>query len=175
MSQNQSAEGLTRAILKLILVAACVTAPVFVFGEGFEAKYIGRVAKSNGSCIVLCVALLKLLRDGRQVLVARLLVFGLLALVGGLAWFNGERVHVNVINFVLVTLLASSLCDRRVLGIVATIAAVEMVAIAWTRPFLEQGKDLAEARFEAIVQFLPTFLVVTTILWMRTRQADQDA
>ena len=149
-----------------MLFAACVTAPVFVFGEGFEAKYVGRVAASNGLCVLLCLVLLRLLKTGRVLLVGKIFVFGLLALVGGLAWFNGERVHVNVVNFVLVAVLAASVASRGVLLVITAFAAVEMVAIAWTRPFPEAGHDLGEARFEAIAQFLPTFLVISVILWL---------
>lgn len=166
MTTDTSA-SLTRTLVRLILVAAVVTAPVFLFGEGFEAKYLGRVALSNGLCIALCVGLLQLLNRGKHELAGSLLVLGLMALVGGLAWANGERVHVNVVNFVLVAVLAGAIGSRRLLGLVAGISAVEMVGIAWTRPFAEAGKDLGEARFEAIVQFLPTYLVVVVVLWLR--------
>ena len=56
---------LTAPLLKLVLAAAVVTAPVFLFGEGFEAKYIGRVAVSNGLCALLCLGLLSLVARGR--------------------------------------------------------------------------------------------------------------
>ena len=160
---------LTRSLTLLILVAAVVTAPVFIYGEGFEAKYIGRVAASNGTCVLLCLGILRLLKQGRAALAANLLVLGLLALVGLLAWFNGERVHVNVVNFVLVAVLASALAGRSLLGLTVLVSAVEMIAIAWTRPFPDAGKTLAEARFEAIAQFLPTYLVIATILFLRPR------
>ena len=163
---SPSSTTLVRTLLRLILVAAVVTAPVFVFGEGFEAKYVLRVAASNGLCILLCLGLLGLLRRGHTELVARLFVFGLLALVGALAWFNGERVHVNVVNFVLIAVLAAVLQGGRMLLVVALLSALEMVAIAWTRPFPEPGHELGEARFEAIAQFLPTYLVIVTILWL---------
>lgn len=166
--QDAPVPRLVRTLLQLILVAAVVTAPVFVFGEGFEAKYVTRVALSNGLCILLCLVLLRMLRKGQAELVARLFVGGLLALVGGLAWFNGERVHVNVVNFVLIAVLAAVSTDRRVLMLVGLVSAVEMVAIAWTRPFAEPTQELGEARFEAIAQFLPTYLVILAILWLRT-------
>jgi hypothetical protein len=158
---------LTANLVRVILIAAVVTAPIFLFGEGFEAKYIARVAASNGLCVLLCLVLLRLLKTGQESLAALLLVFGLLALVGGLAWFNGEPVHVNVINFVLVAVLASAAADRRVLVIAALLSTIEMVAIAWDRPLMKAGHGLAEARFESIVQFLPTYLVVVAILWLR--------
>lgn len=161
---------LTRTLVHLILLAAVVTAPVFVFGEGFEARYIGRVAATNGPCVLLCLGLLWLLNQGRHELAGRLLVLGLMVLVGGLAWAGGERVHVNVINFVLIAVLASAVTTRRLLALVAGISVVEMVAIAWTRPFVEAGHELGEARFEAIAQFLPTYMVVVTVLWLRTER-----
>lgn len=167
---DDSRAALTRTLVRLVLFAAVLTAPIFLFGEGFEAEYVGRVALSNGVCALLCLGLLRLLASGRHELAGALLVMGLMALVGGLAWFNGERVHVNVVNFVLVAVLAGAIGSRRLLGLVAGLSAVEMSAIAWTRPFAEAGKDLGEARFEAIVQFLPTYLVVVTVLWLRAER-----
>ncbi|MEM9378802.1 MAG: hypothetical protein AAGB93_02555 [Planctomycetota bacterium] len=162
-------DPLLRVILRLVLGAAIVTAPLFLFGEGFEAEYVGRVAASNGACAALCVGLLALERRGRARLAAQLLVGGLLALVGLLAWINGEPVHVNVINFTLVTVLASALLDGRAVAVVATLCALEMTALAWTRPLERAGADLAEQRFESIVQILPTFVVVAWILAIRSR------
>ncbi|MEM9801756.1 MAG: hypothetical protein AAGA20_15630 [Planctomycetota bacterium] len=164
-----SDDPLLRAILKLILAAAVLTAPLFVFGEGFETESIGSVAASNGACAVLCLGLLALERRGRARFAAQLLVGGLLLLVGALAWTNGEPVHVNVINFTLVTVLASALLDRRAVVITAVLCAAEMAAIAWTRPMERAGADLAEARFESLVQILPTFAVVAAILAIRAR------
>ena len=145
-----------------------MTAPIFLFGEGFEAKYIGRVAASNGLCAALCLGLLALIRRGRVELAGTLLVYGLFALVGTLAWVNGEPVQVNVINFTLVVVLASAIARPRDLVLVGVLAAIEMTAIAWQRPAEEisVGKDLAEMRFESIVQFLPTFCVVVGVLWL---------
>lgn len=171
---NHSDDGgaLTKALVKLILVAAVVTAPIFLFGEGFEAKYVSRVAASNGLCAALCFGLLGLLKRGRTGLAASLLVYGLLGLVGTLAWINGEPVHVNVINFTLVVVLASAIAGPRDLLVTGAFAATEMVAIAWTRPaeYLNEGKDMAEARFESVVQFLPTFCVVVGVLWLTRRR-----
>ena len=165
--------ALTRALVLLVLAAAVLTAPVFLFGEGFEAEYVGRVAASNGACVLLCLGLLALQKRGRARLAAQLLVGGLMALVGVLAWVNGEPPHVNVINFTLVVVLASAVGSARDLLIAGVVAAVEMTAIAWTRPSPHLGaeKDLAELRFEGIVQFLPTFLVVVGVLWLARRPA----
>lgn len=161
---------LLRAILRLILVAAVLTAPIYVLGETLDATVVARVAASNGLCIVFCWGLLRVLRGGRTELVANALVFGLLALVGSLAWSNGERVHVNVINFVLIAVLASVIASRWVLATCALLSAAEMIAIAVRRPFPETGQGAAEASFEAIIQFLPTYLVIVVALWLRTRR-----
>lgn len=173
---SSSSHALTTALVRLILAAAVLTAPVFLFGEGFEAKYIGRVAASNGLCAVLCLALLALIRRGRVELAGTLLVYGLFALVGTLAWVNGEPVHVNVINFTLVAVVASAIASPRDLGVVGLLGAIEMVVIAWQRPaaaLSQQAaatKDLGELRFESIVQFLPTFCVVVGVLWLARRR-----
>lgn len=165
-------DAFLRTLLRLILAAALLTAPLFLFGEGFEAKYVGRVALSNGACALLCLALLALVRRGKGALAGSLLVWGLALLVGSLAWGNGEPAHVNVINFVLVTLLASVLGSRREVLLLGALSALEMGVIAWQRPLMPPGKDLAEARFESLVQILPTFLVVVAILWLRAGMAE---
>ena len=170
--QETPAGGLTKALVRLILAAAVLTAPVFLFGEGFEAKHVWRVAASNGLCAALCLGLLGLIRRGRVELAGTLLVYGLLALVGILAWVNGEPVSVNVINFTLVAVLGSAIAPLRDLLIVGGLAAIEMTAIAWYRPAssLLESKGLAELRFESIVQFLPTFCVVIGVLGLTCRQ-----
>ena len=81
--------------------------------------------------LVLVVLAAAVLTAPVFLLAARLLVFGLLALVGALAWTNNESVHVNVVNFVLVTVLAAALLDGGGLLLVAVPAACLMVAIAW--------------------------------------------
>ncbi len=169
-ASDADSDRLLHLLLRVILVAAVVSAPLFLFGEGFEAEYLGRVAASNGACVVLCVALLALAKRGRSELAARALVGGLMLLVGGLAWTNGEPVHVNVINFVLVTVLASVLLSRNAVALVAAFSAGEMALLGWTRPLMGDGRDLAEARFESLVQILPTFLVVSVVLWLSARR-----
>ena len=166
---------LTRQLLRLVLVAAIATAPLFCFAEGFEARHLCRVAASNGGAALLCLVLLRVLRSGRVALAGGALVYGLLALVAGLAWSNGEEIHQNVVNFVLVTLLAGVLLGRRALLIVAPIAALVMAAIAWRQAHAAPGEELIEARFESIAQFLPTYAVITLVLWLRERPAEPRA
>jgi hypothetical protein len=166
VSETREARGtLTRRLLVVVLVAAVATAPVFLFAERFAARNVGRVAASNGAAALLCLVLLWILRRGHAAAVGRALVFGMLALVVALTWTNGEPVHQNVVNFVLVTVLASVLLGRRALLAVAAVAALAMVAIAW-----RQGGE-AEARFESIAQFLPTYAVITLVLWLREAPA----
>jgi hypothetical protein len=163
---------LTRRLLRVVLVAALATAPLFLFAEGFEARHVGRVAASNGGAALLCLVLLRVLRRGHVAPVGRALVFGLLALVAGLASTNGEEVHQNVVNFVLVTVLASVLLGRRPLLVVAAIAALVMAAIAWQQAHAAAGEELLEARFESISQFLPSYAVITLVLWFREAPAE---
>ena len=160
---------LVRALVLVVLAAAVLTAPVFLVAEELDREHVLRVLASNGLCALLCVGLLALLRQGRAELAARLLVFGLLALVGSLAWTNGESVHVNVVNFVLVTVLAAALLDGAGLLLVALPATCLMVAIAWKQATPRVGEELAEARVESIVQFLPTYAVIVLVLWLQRR------
>lgn len=163
---------LTRALVRTILIAAVVSAPVFLLAEEFAAEHVGRVAASNGVTALGCLALLGMLRAGRVESAARVLVFGLLTLVASLAWTNGEPVHVNVINFALVTVLASVLLGRRTLLAVGAVCAALMVGIAWRNALPTAGEEPFEARLEAIAQFLPTYAVVVGVLWLRERFAE---
>jgi hypothetical protein len=165
----ESRARLTRQLLLLVLAAAVATAPLFLFAEGFAARHCGRVAASNGGAALLCLVLLRALRGGHVARVGGALIFGLLALVCALAWSNGEDVHQNVVNFVLVTVLASVLLGRRALPVVAAVAALVMAAIAWKQARAAPGEALFEARFESIAQFLPTYAVITLVLWLRER------
>ncbi|MCP3915646.1 MAG: hypothetical protein GY711_08835 [bacterium] len=72
----ESRAALTRALVLLVLTAAIVTAPVFLFAEGFDARSVRRVLASNGMCVALCLTLLALLRRGQRELAARILVGG---------------------------------------------------------------------------------------------------
>lgn len=164
---------LTRALVLVVLAAAVLTAPVFLVAEELDREHVLRVLASNGLCALLCVGLLGLLRRGRAELAARLLVFGLLALVGALAWTNGEDVHINVVNFVLVTVLAAALLDGAGLLMVAVPAACLMVAIAWKQAAPRGGEELVEARVESILQFLPTYCVIVLVLWLQRRASER--
>lgn len=161
---------LVRALLWIVLAAAVLTAPVFLFAESFDREHVVRVALSNGLAAALCAGLLVWSRRGHADAVGRVLVFGLLALVASLAWSNGEDVHVNVVNFVLVTVLASVLTERRVLLGVAVLSAAAMCAIAWKQAVPPAGEELVEARLESIAQFLPTYAVIVWVLALRERR-----
>ena len=162
---------LTRDILRVVLAAALVTAPVFLIAEGVSWEHAWRVAASNGVCIVLCAGLLALVRSGRAHLAAQILVYGLLALVAALASTNGEPVHVNVVNIVLVSVLSSALLPRTHLIPVGWIGATVLVGIALHQAHERGGEGLLEESFEPIVQFLPTYLVILTVLWLRSSEA----
>jgi len=167
--RNERRVRLTRALLLGVLVAAVATAPLFTLAEGFDAAHVGRVALSNGGAALLCLFLLLVLRRGHVAAVGRALVFGLLLLVGALASTSGEDVHVNVVNFVLVALLAGLLTSRRELLLVALLSTVAMVAIAWRQAPVAPGAEPLEARCESIAQFLPTYLVIVFVLWLAAR------
>lgn len=165
---------LTRALVCLLLGAALVTAPLFLFAEGFSGESLRRVGLSNGAVVVLCWLLLGWLARGRVELAAHVLVFGLFLIVAGLVWTNGEPVHVNVVNFVLVLVLASTLTERRSLALLTLASAFEMCLVAWRQARASGGESLSEARLESIVQFLPSFLVIAAILALRTRPTKSE-
>ena len=166
---------LTRELLQLVLVAALVTAPVFLGVETLDREHVLRVVAANGVVAALCAGLLLVLRKGHGALVRRVLVFGLLGVVGVLSWVNGEDVHVNVVNFVLVTVLTSVLLGRAGLVGVAVPAAILMCGIAAKQASAGRPAELLEARLEAIAQFLPTYAVLVLVLWLRDRQTEAAA
>jgi len=160
---------LIRSLLRLILAAALLSAPVFLFAEEFDGEAVVRVLLSNGVCAVGCWGLLRLVARGHGQVAARALVLGLFTLVAGLASTNGEAVHVNVINFMLVTVLAAVTLGPRALLLAGAASALVMLGIAWSTATPRPGEDLLEARLEAIVQFLPTWCVVVGVLWLHLR------
>jgi len=162
---------LTRAILWLILIAALLSAPIFLFAEDFDAKHALLVLGSNGVCVLLCGILLRRLNQERANTCARILVLGIFGLVAYLASTNGEDIHVNVINFTLATLLASVLMGRKYLLAIALASSSTMVWIAWQQALPIPGEELFEVRLESIAQFLPTYLVVVSILWLAESSA----
>ena len=172
---------MTVALLWLVLAAALVTAPIFLIAEGLDRTHVLRVLESNGVTALLCGSLLAAHRRRRVrslAGIARLLVFGLLGLIGWLAWTNGEPVHVNVINFVFVTVLASALLGKRELLLVAAVSAALLCAIAMRQTSIASsggGEHDLEPRLESIGQFLPTYAVTVAILWLQKRSAAPDS
>ena len=164
-------EQLTRQLLLLVFVAAVLTAPVFLFAEGWSVEHLLRVIASNGATALLCALLLGALRRGHAEWVGRGLVFGMLALVAVLAWTNGEAVHVNVVNFVFVTVLASVLLSRAALLVVAVLSALVLTGIALKQPQTGLADAALDERLESIGQFLPTYTVIVLVLWLRERAA----
>jgi len=157
---------LTRAILRLILIAALLSAPIFLFAEDFDAHHALLVLGSNGVCTLLCAILLRGLNQQRARICGHILVLGIFALVAYLASTNGEDVHVNVINFTLATVLASVLMGRNYLLAIALASSIAMTWIAWQQAVPVVGEEIFEVRLESIAQFLPTYLVVVSILWL---------
>ena len=168
-------ERLTKLALQLVLAAALVTAPIFLFAEEFDRTHVLRVLGSNGVTALLCGTLLVMLRRRRIAWIEHLFVFGLLALVSLLAATNGEPIHTNVVNFVFVTVLAGVLLDRGGLLVCAICAAAAMIAITWILPPPAGRPDPIEARLEAIAQFLPTYSVIVLVLAFGRKRTKPDA
>ncbi len=153
-------------VLKLILGAAIITAPLYLVGETFDLSHAGRVLLINGSTAAAAVILLLLVQRGYGRLVSALTVWGVYALVTWLAATSGEPIHVNVVNFVLVLVLANLLCSGRAVAIVTLASATAMVGIAYHQSLIATGGQGREVFVEAVVQFLPQFTIITLLLRM---------
>ena len=159
-----------RAVLKLILVAAIVTAPLYVVGETFDLSHARRVLTINGATAVGALVLLLLVRRGWAHLAGVLSVFALFTLISWLAATNGESIHVNVVNFVLVLVLANLLLNGRGVAVVTVACAGVMAGIAYHQSRMARGPDGTELFIEAIVQFLPQFILIALFLRMTSRK-----
>jgi hypothetical protein len=95
-----------------------------------------------------------------------LTVWGLYTLVSWLAATSGEPIHVNVVNFVLVLVLANLLCSGRAVAIVTLACATAMVGIAYHQPLMTTGGHGKELFVETVVQFLPQFIFIALPLRM---------
>lgn len=153
--------------LKIILVAAIVTAPLYVIGETFDLSHLWKVAMINGGTALAAVMLLSLVQRGHVRLVSELAVWGLLVLIAWLAATNGEPIHVNVVNFVLVLVLANLLLGGRGVVFVAIACAVAMTGVAYHQSAMTKGLEGNEVFVETIVQFLPQFILIAVLLKWR--------
>jgi len=153
-------------ILKIILAAAMITAPLYVLAEG--VTHLWRVLVVNGGTTVGMWVLLLLVQRGHVRLVSRLAVWGLLGLVSWLAWANGEPIHVNVVNFVAVLVLAHVLLSPRSVVFVGAACALAMTGIAYRQSLVLPSRE-ANGFVETVVQFLPQLILITVLLRMRSR------
>lgn len=153
-------------VLKLILAAAIITAPLYIVGESFDLSHAGRVLLINGGTAVAAVILLLLVQRGYGRLVSIGAVSGLYTLITWLAATNGEPIHVNVVNFVLVLVLANLLCSGRAVAIVTLACATAMVGIAYHQLVMATGGQDREMFVETVVQFLPQFIFMAVLLRM---------
>ena len=158
-------------VLKLILGAAIITAPLYVVGETFDLSHAGRVLLINGGTAAAAIILLLLVQRGYGRLVSGLTVWGLYALVTWLAATSGEPIHVNVVNFVLVLVLANLLCSGRAVSIVTLACATAMVGIAYHQSLVATGGQGREVFVETVVQFLPQFVFIALLLRMTSARA----
>ena len=159
-------------VLKLILAAAIVTAPLYIVGETFDLSHAGRVLLINGGTAAAAVILLLLVQRGYGRLVSILTVSGLYALITWLAATSGEPIHVNVVNFVLVLVLANLLCSGRAVPIVTLACATAMVSIAYNQSLMATGGQGREVFVETVVQFLPQFIFMAVLLRMTSARAN---
>ncbi len=170
-STAQGKASLT-TVLKLILAAAIVTAPLYVVGESFDLSHAGRVLLINGGTAAVAVILLLLVQRGYGRLVSILTVSGLYALITWLAATSGEPIHVNVVNFVLVLVLANLLCSGRAVAIVTLASATAMAGIAYHQSLMATGGQGREVFVETVVQFLPQYIFIAVLIRMTSAKAN---
>ena len=159
-----------RAVLKLILVAAILTAPLYVVGETFDLSHARRVLMINGGTAVGALALLLLVRRGRAQLAGGLSVLALFILISWLAATSGESIHVNVVYFVLVLVLANLLLNGRGVAAVTVACASAMAGIAYHQSLMAKGAAGNEMFIQAVIQFLPQFILIALFLRMTSRK-----
>lgn len=162
-STLQAADRL-KTVLKIILVAAIATAPLYVFGETFDLSHLWKVVMINGGTALAAMALLLLVHRGHVRLVSAFAVWGLLALISWLAATNGEQIHVNVVNFVLVLVAANLLLRTPGVLLVAFACAIAMTGIAYHQATMAKGPVGNEVFVETIVQFLPQYILIAMLL-----------
>ncbi len=160
-----------RAVLRLVLIAAIITAPLYVVGETFDVSHAWRVLIINGGTAMGALALLLLVRRGRAQLAGMLSVLALFTLVSSLAATTGESIHVNVVNFVLVLVLANLLLNGRGVAVVTVACASVMAGIAYHQSLMAKGPEGNEMFIGAVVQFLPQFILIALFLRMTSRKA----
>ena len=82
---------------------------------------------------------------------------------------NGESIHINVVNFSLVLVLAHFLLHRDG-AIVATAACLlTMTAIAYHQSVIENPSNTQEIFVGTVVQFLPQFILIAFLLRLMYR------
>lgn len=85
-------------------------------------------------------------------------------MVASLAATNGESIHINVVNFSLVLVLAHFLLHRDG-AIVATVACLlTMTAIAYHQSVIANPSNTQELFVGTVVQFLPQFILIAFLL-----------
>lgn len=163
------ATGRLTIALKILLFAAIATAPLYLVGESFDLSHVWRVTLTNGGTALAAFVLLVLVRRGHIRIASNVAVWGLFALIASLAATNGEPIHVNVVNFSLVLVLAHFLL-RRDGALVATIAcALAMTVIAYNQALVASPGNAHEIFVETIVQFLPQFILIAFLLRLMSR------
>ena len=153
-----------KIVLKTILFAAIVTAPLYMFGEAFDLSHLWKVVMINGGTALAAMTLLLLVQRGNVRLLSELAVWGLAALISWLAATNGEPILVNVVNFVLVLVLANLLLGGRSVVLVAFACAVAMTGVAYQQSPMTKGLAGNEVFVETVVQFLPQFTLIAVLL-----------
>ena len=165
-----------QVILKIILAAAVVTLPVFSLSEEISWAHFLRVLLINGGTALVVLVLLKLNQNGYERSVSAALVWGLFALIAGLAATNGEPITTNVINFTIVLVVANLLLSGTQITIVSVACVAAMVAIAYLQSKqIVVAKEAGDSFAATLSEFVAQFVIVAILIRQLSRRVEAAA
>ncbi|MEO6021931.1 MAG: hypothetical protein ABIP64_02215 [Burkholderiales bacterium] len=162
-----------QTILKIILVAAVATLPIFALSEEISLAHFMRVLAINGGTAFVAFVLLRLTKNGYERPISIVLVWGLFALIAGLAATNSEPIAINIVNFVIVLVVANLLLNGFHITIVSLACVAAMVAIAYMQSkSMIAVKEQSDNLMEVLSEFVPQFIVVAVLLRLLSLRAE---
>jgi hypothetical protein len=162
-----------KIILKIILAAAVVTFPIFSLSEEISWVHTLRVLLINGGTIIVALVLLKLTQRGYGRSVGAGLVWSLFALIAGLAATNGEPIATNVVNFIIVLIVANLLLSGLQITLVSVACVAAMVVIAYLQSKqIVVAKEVGDSFAATLSEFVAQFIIVAILIRLLSRRVE---
>lgn len=163
-------------ILKILLAAAIVTLPIFSLSEEISWAHFLRVLLINGGTAIAVLILLRLTQKGYERPVSAALVWGLFALIAGLAATNGEPIATNVVNFIIVLVVANLLLNGTQINIVSVACLAAMIVIAYLQSkHIVVAKEAADSFADSLSEFAAQFAIVAILIRLLSRRVEAAA